>query len=226
MIKFYKIIFLFCVFIIFTTFNPKHLKIYDKKKSFFRIESIEILNNDLISSEEIINKLDKIYNKNIILLKREEIEKPLSSMIFFKDVEVKKKYPDKIILKISETKPIAFFFKNKQKYLIDDTSNFILLEEHMSLKKLPIVFGENGENNLINFFSILIENSFPTNQIENFYYFKVGRWDIDIINGQKIKFPIDKTAEAIKESIKLLKREDFKKYNIIDLRINGKIIAK
>ena len=37
---------------------------------------------------------------------------------------------------------------------------------------------------------------------------------------------LKKASDAIKKSIKLLKREDFKNYNIIDLRVDGRIIVE
>ena len=46
------------------------------------------------------------------------------------------------------------------------------------------------------------------------------------MDGKIIKFPHKNTEQAIKESIELLNREDFKKFNTIDLRIDGKIIVE
>ena len=41
-----------------------------------------------------------------------------------------------------------------------------------------------------------------------------------------LKFPSNKTVEAIQQSVELLKRKDFKNYNGIDLRIRGKIVVE
>ena len=70
------------------------------------------------------------------------------------------------------------------------------------------------------------ESDFPLKKIKNYYYFQIDRWDIKLKNGQITKLPSDKKIEAIKEAIKLLKRKDFKNYNIIDLRIYGKVIVE
>ena len=63
-------------------------------------------------------------------------------------------------------------------------------------------------------------------KVKNFYYFQIGRWDLQLINNQIIKFPPNKTTEAIQQSIELLSRKDFKNYNIIDLRIYGKVVVE
>ena len=41
-----------------------------------------------------------------------------------------------------------------------------------------------------------------------------------------IKFPSSKTAEAIELIVELLDREDFKNYNVIDLRVHDKIVVE
>ena len=90
----------------------------------------------------------------------------------------------------------------------------------------PNIFGEGAEQSFISFFNLLEDNNFPKKKVKNFYYFQIGRWDLQLINNQIIKFPPNKTTEAIQQSIELLSRKDFKNYNIIDLRIDGKIIVE
>ena len=63
-------------------------------------------------------------------------------------------------------------------------------------------------------------------QIKNFYYFQIGRWDLQLLNNKIIKFPHNNIEDAIKKSIKLLSRKDFENYNIIDLRMHGKIVVE
>ena len=70
------------------------------------------------------------------------------------------------------------------------------------------------------------KNNFPKNRVKNYYYFQIGRWDLQLLNGLIIKFPPIKITEAIQQSVELLNRQDFENYNIIDLRIEGKIVVE
>ena len=78
----------------------------------------------------------------------------------------------------------------------------------------------------MNFFNQLENNHFPNRKIKNFYYFQIGRWDLQLLNDKIIKFPHNNVDDAIKKSIELLNRKDFENYNIIDLRVDGKIIVE
>ena len=227
MTKFYRIIALLIALIFLTTYSPGGLNVFPKKKNlFFKIQNIEVINNYLINKSEIIEKLAQIYEKNILFVNRSDIKKPLNSIDFLEKIEVKKKYPNTIIIKVYETKPVAILFKKKKKYFLDNSSNLIPFNKKMFSDVFPNVFGEGAEQSFISFFNLLEDNNFPKKKVKNFYYFQIGRWDLQLINNQIIKFPPNKTTEAIQQSIELLSRKDFKNYNIIDLRIYGKVVVE
>ena len=225
--KLYRIVLLILVLIFLSTYSPNKFDlILEKNNTFLKIQKIKIVNNFLIKSSEIKEKLSKIYNRNIFSIKKKDIEEPLKEINFLEKVEVKKKYPNTIVVKIFETKPVAILYKNKAKYLLDSSSNLIFFENNMNFNQLPSVFGIGAENYFVYFFNQLENNNFPINNIKKFYFFQIGRWDLQLANNKMIKFPYNNIEEAIKKSIELLGRRDFEDYNIIDLRIDGKIIVE
>jgi len=224
--KFYKIFLLIISLVFLTTYNPNKSDKNIENNIFFKIEKIIISNNFLVKEEEIISKVKKLYNKNILLIKREDIEESLKNIDFLKKIEVKKKYPHTIIIKIFETKPIGILFKDKEEFLLDSLGNLIKLENNKEFIELPIIIGNNAENNIINFLDQLKINKFPINNIKSFSYFKIGRWDLELLDNRIIKFPHNADSRIIKKIIELLNRKDFENYKIIDLRIDGKIIVE
>jgi cell division septal protein FtsQ len=215
------------VLIFLSTYSPNKFDlILEKNNTFLKIQKIKIVNNFLIKSSEIKEKLSTIYNRNIFSIKKEDIEEPLKEINFLEKVEVKKKYPNTIVVKIFETKPVAILYKNKAKYLLDSSSNLIFFENNMNFNQLPSVFGIGAENYFVYFFNQLENNNFPINNIKKFYFFQIGRWDLQLANDKMIKLPHDNIEDAIKKSIELLNRKDFQNYNIIDLRVDGKIIVE
>jgi cell division septal protein FtsQ len=224
--KIYRVVLLLIILIFSTTYVTKEHKLNDQNFGLFKIKNIEILNNHLIKKKKIKENLSNIYNKNIFFLTRLDIEMPLKQLDFFKFIEVKKKYPNTITIKIFETEPVAIFFEKKHKYLLDNSSNLIKFRNEDIYEKLPNIFGEGANFNFIYFTDQLKKNSFPLNRIKNFYYFKIGRWDIQLFNDKIIKFPYLNKDLAIKKSIELLNRQDFENYKIIDLRVHDKIIVE
>ena len=223
----YRIVLLLIALITLTTYSPKQSSVFFGKKNFlFEIKNIEVLNSNIINKDEILDKLNHIYGKNILFIKKSDLEDPLKSIYFLEKIEVKKKYPKTITITIYETKPVAILFKNNRKYFLDNKSNLIPFKEKKFFVDFPHIFGKEAESNFVDFFNQLVANNFPKNKIKKYYYFKIGRWDLQLSNGQIIKFPADKMFEAIHQSIDLLQREDFKNYNIIDLRAHGKVVVE
>ena len=225
--KLYKIILLLTILIFLTTYSPNEITFFNKNKIFFfKIQNIEITNNNKINKTDIINKLNHIYNKNILFISNDDISESLKTVNYLEKIEVKKKYPDTIVIRIYETKPVGILFKNNTKYIIDTVSNLITLNDNLVNNNFPNIFGKDAERDFINFFEQLKNNKFPIKEVKNYYYFQVDRWDVKLTNKQIIKFPSKKRKEAIQQSVKLLNHEDFENYKVIDLRIHGKIVVE
>jgi len=225
--KFYRVFILIITLVFLSTYTPNNFNSIPKKDNkFFKIKNIIIHNNLLVEKSNILKKLEKIYDKNIFFVKRKDIEEPLSEIDFLEKIEVKKKYPNTIIVKIFETKPIAILYKDQVKFLLDSSSNLIPLNKNFNFDEFPSIFGKGAENSFIFFYTQLQNNNFPINKIQNYYFFQIGRWDILLLNNKLIKFPQNNTENAIKKSMELLTRKDFENYKSIDLRVDGKIIVE
>ena len=89
-----------------------------------------------------------------------------------------------------------------------------------------MIFGDGAEHEFLHFYNQLKNNNFPIEKIKSYYYHKIGRWDLELLDNKIIKFPHKKISKNIKKSIELLNRKDFVNYNTIDLRIHGKIVVE
>ena len=223
----YKIIFLLFFLVLLSTYSPKNLNSVSKNKyNFFKVKKIEVVNNSLINKKLIIEKLDDVIGKNIFFISKSDIESPLINIDFLEKIEVNKKYPSKIVVKIFETQPIAKIYKDEEKFYLDSSSKLISFKEDLNHINLPNVFGENAEKYFANFMKKLIDNNFPHKKIKNYYYYQIGRWDLQLLDDKIIKFPHSKIIMTIKKSIELLDNDEFKNYKVIDLRIHDKIIVE
>ena len=221
-----KIILLFLIFTLLTTYNPNQFFTLSKNFFFFKVQNIKIVNNNLIKTSSIEEKIAKIYGTNILFLKRNDVESLLNPIDFLEKIEVRKKYPATLIIKIYETKPIAILYDKGTKYFLDSSFKLINFNNNSNFNTLPNIFGEEAEKYFANFLKQLKNYDFKTERVKNYYYFQIGRWDLQLNNNQIIKLPSNGTSKAIQRIGELLEREDFQKYNIIDLRIDGKIVVE
>ena len=225
--KFYSILLFLLTLILLTTYNPSEMElISNQSNSLFNIKNIKIINNEKINQDVIEKKLKKIYGKNIFFVKTSEIEKVIRNITYLQSIEVKKKYPNTLIVKVFETSPLAILLKNSDYYILDSGANLILINaDSVTNYNYPHIFGKNSEKYFLKFLKLLKENNFPIIDIKSYYYFQIGRWDLQLKDGLLIRLPNNMIKNAIEKSIELLNKDDFKNYEVIDLRINGRIIV-
>ena len=222
-----KIFFFIIIFLTISTYYPKTSKSpFVFLDNYFGIKFIHVTNNFLVKEAEIKKKFATIYNRNIFFIKKKEVSDLLKDIDLIESFNIKKIFPDRILVKIKEEIPIAILNRKKEKFFITEANHLIEFRQNIIRKNLPYVFGYEAEKEFIKFYELLQENDFPINLIKNFYFFKINRWDLHLLNEKVIKFPPNMLDQSIKKAIYLLQAEEFKRYNIIDLRISGKMIMQ
>ena len=206
--------------ILLTTYNPQKLPLITK----FNIKEINIENNLILNNQEIKKDLTFLYDTNLIFLNNTNIKKILIEKSFVEKFEIKKIYPNKLIIKIFEKTPIAILQYKKEKYYIDKNIDLIGYQDLDIYKNLPVVFG--SKENFENLYNVLIKINFPFNLIKKFYLYESKRWDLEILENKIIKLPAKDYVKSLENFMILIKDNSFDKYQSFDYRINNQLILK
>jgi len=204
------------------------LSTYKTQKSFlitrFNIAKIEVVNNSILSEEDVKKDLLFLYEKNLFFLNTLDIEKILIKKSFIESFSIKKIYPNKVKIKIFEKKPIAVLHIKKKKFFISKNIELINYLDLEIFKNLPNIFG--NKNDFKKFYVNLNKINFPVEIIKNYYLYQSGRWDIEIYGNKIVKLPSKDYIKSLKNFINLDKEKNFDKYKVIDYRINNQLILK
>ena len=206
---------------LFSTYNIKF------NKTFFsnlQIKKITIENNKIIKDKEIKEKLSFLYETNFFFLRTKKIEKKLREIQFIESYQIKKIYPNNLIIKITEKKPIAIIQKSKQKKYFTVKGDLIDFRKIKIFENLPTVFGD--EKSFSTFYVNLKNINFPFKEIKTFYLFESKRWDLLTLKNQLIKLPINNYNKSLLNFISLKDQTNFEKYKIFDYRIKDQLILK
>tara|TARA_E500000178_G_scaffold51969_1_gene47775 strand:- start:4379 stop:5035 length:657 start_codon:yes stop_codon:yes gene_type:complete len=206
--------------IIFTTFiSEKNFTIKN-----LTINEIRFENNKIVSNEELIKDLSFLYNKNIIFLNTLEIKKKLNKNSFIESLQVKKVYPNKLVIKIFEKQPIAIIFHENKKFFLGKKFELIKYKKILKYENLAVINGD--ENSFKKLFINLKKTKFPSDLVKKYELQKVGRWNIELIDGRLIKLPINNYKKSLKNFLKIKADRNFEKYKIFDYRLNNQLILK
>ena len=217
-----KILCLFLILILFSTYNG-----YQKSETsslIFPIKKILIENNKIVSSKDLKVELEYLKGKSLFFFKKSKVKNITSNFNFISSIKIRKIYPDTIIFIINEKNPVAIFMRGKNKSYLSEKGeliNYIYLDY---FKNLPIVFGKVKNFDLI--YNNLKEVNFNLNEIKHYYYFDIGRWDLKLKNGRLLKLPNKNYINSLNNYMKIANEKNLDKYTIFDYRIKDQIILR
>ncbi len=212
-----KFFFYISLIIILGTFNNKNLKNFELSKiDKVNIEGIEFDNNEFLK----ITNLMKL--NNLLSIQKSQIKEILNSNNLIEEYEVFKRYPSSLEIKIKKTNFLASTNFDGKNYLVGSNGKLINTKNYS--QNLPFIFGNFETEKFLEFKNIILQTRFKYNNIENFYYFPSGRWDIEMISGVLIKLPITGIKESLNLSIDLLDDIEFSNIKILDIRQKDQIV--
>ena len=89
---------------------------------------------------------------------------------------------------------------------------------------LPFIFGKFEIESFLEFKKNIIDANFDYTEIKKLFFFKSGRWDIELKSGLLIKLPNENLKSSFKFLVKFLDENKNKKISIIDLRLTNQVI--
>ena len=213
------IIYLLFIFI-FSTINgkfPENQESYSTK-----VNQINIVGLSSTDNAKILNELNNLFYKNILLVDRDKIHQVISKYNIIEEYNVKKIYPSTININIKPTKFVARLSNNYQ--LVG--ANGKLIEDKVSNEELPYIFGKFDTQDFLNFKKNITLSKFSLNRFQTLYIFPSKRWDILTYDNILIKLPKDNISKPLNLAYKIITSNDFKNKTLIDLRINNNLIVK
>ena len=203
-----------------------NVNISDNLKKLFLVEILEVNNHSNDLKEIMYNQIEFTLNQNILNLDQSFINQKLNNLKIFETIEVKKKYPNKLVIFAKKTDFIAIGFKEGKKYYVGNNSNLIPKDLVHTKKNLPIIFGDFKVNDFLILKDILTKLDYNLTNINKFYYHKNNRWDIYFNNGILLMLP-NKNLEDTLDKYRAFKNNNkISKNSIIDLRVKNRIVIK
>ena len=213
-----KILVYIFFFIILGTLNNKNLS----NLKIYKINQINISGLDEIENTKILENLNFIKLKDIFFLEKSEIKKKLESNDMIESFTILKRYPSSIDIKIKKTKFLAKVHDNGKIFFLGSNGN--LISSKTQKEKLPNIFGKYDKKEFFKILNIIENSEFQLSKIDNLYFFKSGRWDVETNSGILIKLSKNNLENLLNLSSKIIKSNKLNKIKILDLRQSNQLI--
>jgi len=207
----------FLLFLIVASINNINLS----KIKFNKVKNINITGLNNLDSEIISRDLKNLNLENIFFINKDKITKIIDSNSLVEEFKVIKNYPSTLNIEIQKTIFLAKINKDDKIFIIGSNGK---LSKNDVTKNLPYIFGNPEISEFIKIKKIIESSKISYDTIKNLYFFKSGRWDIELKNNILIKLSKNNLQESLDNAFEFMKDINFQNITIIDARIKNKII--
>tara|TARA_B100000674_G_scaffold219106_1_gene179521 strand:+ start:3058 stop:3744 length:687 start_codon:yes stop_codon:yes gene_type:complete len=196
----------------------------EKINNTFKIKKI-ILMGEIENGlkEEISIALNQFNNTNIFSINSKDIEIVLNKYNLISKYKIKKEFPSVLKVELKKTNILAYFFENNKKIYLGENGKKIK-NLYLVNNDLPLIVGNLDIENFLYLKKKLLQNGFKINDFSKFYSFKSKRWDLVHKKKITIKLPIENLDYTLTLLREIIDKSNIDKIEIIDLRINKRII--
>tara|TARA_Y100001970_G_scaffold293141_1_gene438069 strand:- start:8742 stop:9428 length:687 start_codon:yes stop_codon:yes gene_type:complete len=196
----------------------------EKINNTFKIKKI-ILMGEIENGlkEEISIALNQFNNTNIFSINSKDIEIVLNKYNLISKYKIKKEFPSVLKVELKKTNILAYFFENNKKIYLGENGKKIK-NLYLVNNDLPLIVGNLDIENFLYLKKKLLQNGFEINDFSKFYSFKSKRWDLVHKKKITIKLPIENLDYTLTLLREIIDKSNIDKIEIIDLRINKRII--
>ncbi|MAR76496.1 MAG: hypothetical protein CML28_01720 [Rhizobiales bacterium] len=190
-----------------------------------KLKNVKISGIENTKASEVVNIVSELRGISLSSIDLRKTSSEINNIDWVKKSELRKIYPSTLEVKVYEHNPIAIWYNEGNKFLVDRNSKIISELNPDKFKNLKVVAGPNALEDIPVIIS-MIEN-YPDFEKKVKSMLRVGdrRWTIRLHNGITIHLPEKNVANAIKE-IEGLDREYslLSRYiEIIDMRLPDRI---
>ena len=192
------------------------------KIQFYGLDKINIKGLKDIDKKLLLDNIKSLGSENLFLINGNKIIEIMDSNSLIENYIIFKKYPSTLNIKIKQTDFLAKINLENHEYLIG--SNGKLSKINHSNENLPYIFGKPEIEEFLKFKKIIDYSKISYKEIKSFYYFKSGRWDIELKNNILIKLSKEYTKKSLDNVFIFLSQNILSKSMIIDARVSNQII--
>jgi cell division protein FtsQ len=194
----------------------------------FRIEAIVVTGQVELTTEEIIDAVGLDATRSLVFLDAGVARDQLLALPLVESASVRKFYPDRVEIEVTERKPYAVWQNEGSFSVISADGTSIDSARDGRFSNLPLVVGEGADKAAPAFLPVL--SRYPVVARKTYGAVRVGdrRWNLRLVNGVDVKLPDDKLEAALAHLTTLIKDQDILSRDLvsIDLRDEAHVLVR
>lgn len=192
------------------------------------IDTITIAGLTELQEREILDAAGVSSRNSLLFLDPDAVRDRLRAIPLVRDVAVRKLYPSRVSVTVTERQPYALWQKDGQVSVVAADGTVIDRMRDERFAALPFVVGEGANAHLDDYAAILDAAGDLRGRIKAGLRVANRRWDLVTKEGVVLRLPEERAAEAIALAARLARDSRLLDKDIaaLDLRVPGRLVAR
>src|SRR5262249_36740909 len=138
----------------------------------------------------------------------DEARARLETLPWVKAAEVRRVWPDRIYVRVTERKPVAIWQNEGELAVIDREGHAISGEDVTRFTSLPLVVGKGAESAAAGLLDLLAVQPLLRDHVKAAVRVGERRWNLRLDNGVEVRLPEEGAEAALAELVRLAREQD------------------
>jgi len=194
----------------------------------FTVQSVALEGRNETAQREIARMLGIKRGDLMLYVDVDEARARIEALPWVKSAEVRRVWPDRIVVRIVERTPVAVWQRDGAKTVIDIDGHPIAGEDPVRFASLPLVVGEGAETAVASLLKLVATQPNLKSRVKIAVRVGERRWNLQLDNAVEVRLPEEGAEAALAELVRLEREQNILARDItaIDLRYPDRFIVK
>lgn len=194
----------------------------------FAIDNVRVSGNVETSDIDILGQLELDGETSLVGLSAEGAREAIAKLPWVESADVRKVYPDTLLVSMQERKAFAIWQNEKELALIDTNGDTIVPFRAGRYNALPLVVGEGAEKRVKGFIDEVAAYPELSGKVRAYIRVADRRWDMLLDNGVRIMLPEAEPMKALAFIEKMDRDQQLLSKDIlsVDMRLEDRVTVQ
>lgn len=192
------------------------------------LQTIEVHGRGETRQPAILGAIDAARGAPLLGLDIDAMRERLTALPWIVSAEVERRYPDRLLVTVTEAEPMALWQRNQKLYLVSRAGKVIETADLGKYSKLLVIVGDNAPERAEALFDLLAREPKLKDRVTAAVFVGKRRWNLRLDNGIDVKLPEENPAAAWSRLADLQRQYALleKDVRIIDLRLPDQVVLR
>ena len=192
------------------------------------LQTVEVHGRGETRQADILGAIGAARGAALLGLDIDAMRERLTALPWIVSAEIERRYPDRLLVTVTEAEPMALWQRNQKLYLVSRAGKVIETADLGRYSRLLVIVGDNAPERAEALFDLLAREPKLKDRVTAAVFVGKRRWNLRFDNGVDVKLPEENPAAAWSRLAELQNQYGLleKDVRIIDLRLPDQVVLR